>query len=181
MSGDRRLHQLETFDENRCVRVVVETSAGMRSKLKYQPALDALEVHHVLPAGLAFPRDFGFVPSTLGEDGDPLDALVFADEPTPPGVIVPCRIVGVLQALQSAPGQAAQRNDRFLAVSSHGHSHSHWHDLPDLPDAMLAQLEQFFVEYDRRRGIEFRPIGRALAAAARQLLEQGCSRFRSKR
>jgi inorganic pyrophosphatase len=179
MSGDRRLHQLETFDENRCVRVVVETSAGMRSKLKYRPSLDALEVHHVLPAGLAFPRDFGFVPSTLGEDGDPLDALVFADEPTPPGVIVPCRLVGVLQAMQSAPGQPARRNDRFLAVSSHGHLHSHWHDLPDLAEAMLAQLEQFFIDYDRRRGIEFRPIGRADAAAALQLLEQGRSRFHS--
>jgi inorganic pyrophosphatase len=180
MSGDRRLHQLDTFDESGCVRVVVETSAGMRSKLKYKPSLDAFEVHHVLPAGLAFPRDFGFVPSTLGEDGDPLDALVFADEPTPPGVIVPCRVVGVLQAMQSAPGQPAQRNDRFLAVSSHGHSHSQWHDLPDLPDAMLAQLEQFFVDYDRRRGIEFRPVGRAGATDALQLLERGRSRFQRK-
>jgi inorganic pyrophosphatase len=173
MSADRRLHHLETFDEARCVRVVVETSAGMRSKLKYKPSLDVLEVHHVLPAGLVFPRDFGFVPSTLGEDGDPLDALVFADEATPAGVIVPCRLVGVLQATQAAKGQPAKRNDRFLAVSSHGHMHAHWHDLPDLPDAVLAELEQFFVDYNRRRGIDFRPIGRADAKAALQILDQG--------
>lgn len=180
MPGDRRLDRLETFDENGFVRVVVETSAGTRSKLKYQPSLDTFEVHIVVPAGLVFPRDFGFVPSTIGEDGDPLDALVFADEPTPTGVIVPCRLVGVVQALQSSRGQPAKRNDRFLAVSSHGHQYAHWHDLPDLPDAMLAQLETFFIDYDRRRGVEFRPVGRGDAATARALLEQGRSRFASR-
>jgi inorganic pyrophosphatase len=176
MPGDHRLDHLETFDATGSVRVVVETTAGTRSKLKYQPSLDTFEVHLVVPAGLVFPRDFGFVPSTLGEDGDPLDALVFADEPTPTGVIVPCRVVGVLQALQSSPGEPARRNDRFLAVSSHGHQHAHWRDLPDVPDATLAQLEAFFIEYDRRRGVEFRPVGRGDAALARELLEQGCSR-----
>jgi inorganic pyrophosphatase len=179
MSTPPRLHQLATFDDSGCVRVVVETTAGTRSKLKYQPSLDTFEVHLVVPAGLVFPRDFGFVPSTLGEDGDPLDALVFADEPTPTGVIVPCRLVGVLQALQSRPGEPAKRNDRFLAVSSHGHQYAHWRDLPDVPDATLAQLEAFFIEYDRRRGVEFRPVGRGDAARARQLLEQGCSRCKS--
>lgn len=177
MSGDRRLDHLETIDDSGCVRVVVETSAGTRSKLKYQPSNDVFEVHFVVPAGLVFPRDFGFLPSTLGEDGDPLDALVFADEPTPTGVIVPCRLVGVLQALQSSPGQPARRNDRFLAVSGHGHQYAHWRDLADVPEATLVQLEAFFVDYDRRRGVDFRPVGRGDAALARQLLEQGRSRF----
>lgn len=92
----RTLDQLETKDGACAVRVVVETMAGRRSKLKYNPALAAFELHHVLPAGRCFPYDFGFMLSTLGEDGDPLDALVCADEPLPTGTVVPCRHVGVV-------------------------------------------------------------------------------------
>jgi len=180
METSQRLNQIDTFDRDQAVRVVVEASAGMRSKLKYSPSVGAFEVHHVLPVGMAFPRDFGFIPSTLGDDGDPLDALVFADESVPTGTIVPCRLIGVLQATQSSAGKPPARNDRFLAVAREGSQYAHWSNLGHVPEAVLAQLEHFFVSYNEQRGIAFRPAGRVDAAAAMQLLEQGRSRFQSK-
>ena len=178
MTAGPRLHELGTFDDQQAVRVVVEAAAGRRSKLKYQPALGVFVLHHVLPAGMAFPWDFGFIPSTLGGDGDPLDALVFADESVPTGTIVPCRLIAVLQATQSQPGRPVARNDRFLAVARHGTLYARWRDLDDVPVAMLDQLEHFFVSYNEQRGVTFAPAGRFGAATAMQVLQQGCSRFR---
>lgn len=158
MSERTRLHRIDTFDDQQATRGVVEATAGTRSKLKYNAALDIFEQHHVLPVGMAFPWDFGFIPSTLGGDGDPLD---------------------VLQATQSRQGRPPTHNDRFLAVARHGSRFAHWCNLADVPEAVLAQLEHFFVSYNEQRGVVFRPAGRADAASAMQLLEQGRSRFGS--
>ncbi len=173
MTAFRTLDELEPIDENEAVRVVIEVRAGGRSKLKYNPSLAAFELHHVLPAGTCFPHDFGFVPSTLGEDGDPLDALVFGDEALPPGTIVSCRLVGVIEAMQSRRGRDAFRNDRLLAVAQASHFYRDWRDLGDLPASLLEELESFFVFYNRQRGESFTPLGRQDAARASQLLEQG--------
>src|SRR4051812_3998666 len=121
MAGTPTLDKLPLTGADGAVRVVVEASAGSRNKLKYEPSLGALELHHVLPLGTSFPYDFGFLPSTRGEDGAPRDAVVFADEPVPPGTAVPCRLVGVIEAEQQKAGEAAQRNDRFLAVARKSH------------------------------------------------------------
>jgi inorganic pyrophosphatase len=173
MTACRTLDQLDTLDGDSAVRVVIEVSAGSRNKLKYNPSLAAFELHHVLPLGACFPYDFGFMPSTLGEDGDPLDALVFTDEPSPPGTIVRCRLVGVIEARQTRQGREPFRNDRLLAVAQQSHFYRDWHDLGDLPASLLEELESFFVFYNRQRGESFTPLGRRDAARAAQLLEQG--------
>lgn len=173
MAASRTLDQLDTFDDDDAVRVVIEAAACSRNKLKDIPSLAAFELHQVLPPGTCFPYDFGFMPSTLGEDGDPLDALVFADEPVPPGTIVPCRLVGVIEAWQTKEGREPFRNDRLLAVAQKSHLHRGWCDIGDLPEALLKELESFFVFYNQQRGETFKPLGRRDAARAIQLLEQG--------
>ena len=70
------------------LRVVIETPKGSRNKYDYDPDCDCLELATVLPEGMSFPYDFGFVPSTLGEDGDPLDILVLMDTPVIPGCVI---------------------------------------------------------------------------------------------
>lgn len=164
------LEQLPLLADDTAVRVVVEAMAGSRNKLKYQPATGTFELHHVLPLGTAFPYDFGFLPSTRGEDGDPLDAIVFADEPVPPGTIVPCRVIGVIEAEQ---GEDRKRNDRFLAVSRHSHLYRDWKNVVDVPQRALDELEAFFVSYNAQRGVAFRPVGRGDAARAATLLAAG--------
>ena len=173
MAAAPSLAQLPLVTDDAAVRVVVEANAGSRNKLKYLPDIGAFELHHVLPLGTSFPYDFGFLPSTLGEDGDPLDAVVFADEPVPPGTIVACRLIGVIEAQQGRPGEAKKRNDRFLAVARMSHVYRDWHNVGDVPARALDELEAFFVSYNAQRGTEFEVLGRAGAARAAQLMAQG--------
>lgn len=168
------LEQLPLLTRDAAYQVVVEANAGSRNKLKWQPALGAFELHHVLPLGTSFPYDFGFLPSTAGGDGDPLDVILFADEPVPPGTVVPARLIGVIEAQQGQPGEAQrERNDRFLAVARQSHVYRDWHNIGDVPARALDELEAFFVSYNAQRGIAFEPLGRGGAARATALVEQG--------
>lgn len=175
MDRPEPLERLDPFDDEGRLRVVIEATAGTRSKLKYEPRLGAFELHHAIPAGTAFPLDFGFIPGTLGEDGDPLDGLVFADEAIPAGILVPARLLGVIEATQAREGKAPTRNDRFLAVASASLERAHWQVLADVPDSTLEAIESFFVSYNAQRGVHFRPLGRRDAAHARQLIVTGAS------
>src|SRR5215216_5034582 len=76
--------------------VVVETPKGSRNKYKYDPAQGVMRLGATLGQGLAFPFDFGFFPSTRGEDGDPLDVLLFLETAVPPGCVATARVIGVL-------------------------------------------------------------------------------------
>jgi inorganic pyrophosphatase len=171
------LHTLPAQDEQGVWRAVIEAPAGSRSKLKWQPALGAMQVQHVLPLGTAFPYDFGFVPSTRGADGDPLDVLLFMDEPLAPGTVVPCRLVGVILARQQAERGPAERNDRLLAVARHSHRYAHWRGLGDVPKSVLDEVERFFVFYNEQRQVRFEPLGRRGAREAERLLRAGMRDF----
>ena len=96
--------------------VVVETPRGARVKLNYDEKLDCFTMKRPLPAGIAYPYDWGFLPSTLGDDGDPLDVLIMHEEPTVPGVVIRCKIAGALKVHETKPDGKRQRNDRFIAV-----------------------------------------------------------------
>jgi hypothetical protein len=76
------------------LRVVIETPRGSRSKYSYDPDCDCMQLSTVLPEGMVFPYDFGFIPSTIGEDGDPLDVLVLMEASVVPGCVVRARLVG---------------------------------------------------------------------------------------
>jgi inorganic pyrophosphatase len=78
------------------VRVVIETPKDSRNKYAFDSEDEVFVLKRVLPAGMAFPYDFGFVPSTLAEDGDPVDVLVLMDQPAFPGCVLKCRLVGVI-------------------------------------------------------------------------------------
>src|SRR5262245_38753125 len=115
------------------LRLVVETPAWSRLKLRYEPGDGAFAVSRPLPLGLHYPYDWGFFPSTLAEDGDPLDGMLLADGAAAPGVVVACRAVGVLRASQHEPGGARVRNDRLLAVAA---TSIRWRPLTDVGDLM---------------------------------------------
>src|SRR2546423_4929932 len=111
-----RLSKLRPVNGDGAINVVIETSRGARTKLAYDPKQDAFIVKKVLPQGMSFPFDFGFIPSTLGGDGDPLDVLVLMDEPVPAGAIVPSRLIGVIEATQTEDGEV-EENHRLIAVA----------------------------------------------------------------
>jgi inorganic pyrophosphatase len=140
------------------VRVIVETPKGSRNKYAFDPAREIFTLKKVLPEGMSFPYDFGFVPRTQAEDGDPLDVLILMDEPSFPGCMIQCRLIGVIEGEQEGDGKE-QRNDRVLAVESNSHLYSEVKHADDLPKQLQRELAEFFVNYHRLEGRKFRVLG----------------------
>ncbi len=149
--------------------VVIETPKGCRNKYAYDPDERIFSMTKVLPAGMEFPYDFGFVPSTRAEDGDPLDALVLMDEPAFPGCRLTCRLVGIIEGEQRDKKES-ERNDRLVCVESGTHSYSHIRHVDDLGKSFEKELENFFVNYHELGGKTFRVLGiKGPAQALRQV------------
>src|SRR5438552_8843172 len=117
-------------------RAIIETPKGCRNKFDYDPNSGLFMLGGLLPEGMMFPYDFGFVPSTLGEDGDPLDVLVLMDEPAHVGCLVDIRLIGVMEAEQTQDG-ATIRNDRLIGVAIHSSSHDDKVSVKQIPKSLL--------------------------------------------
>src|SRR4051812_16032600 len=87
------------------INVILETPKGSRNKYAFDVGLGIFKLKKSLPAGAVFPFDFGFIPSTVGEDGDPLDVLMLMDEPAFPGCLVEGRLLGVMEVTQTKKGK----------------------------------------------------------------------------
>lgn len=153
------------------LRVIIETPKGSRNKFKYDPEVGAYALSSVLAEGMVFPYDFGFVPQTKDEDGDPTDVLLLMDTPAFPGCVVESRIVGVIQAEQTEDG-ATFRNDRVLAVAVSSHVHADIKEPRDLNSNMIKEVEAFFVAYNKARGKKFKLLGCKNANTAMKLIKK---------
>ncbi len=165
-------------DEAGNLNVVIETPKGNRNKFDYDEELGLFKLGGVLPAGAVFPYDFGFIPSTLGGDGDPLDVLILMDETAFTGCLVPARLIGVIEADQTEAGKTT-RNDRLIAVVANSRNHQDVHDLADIGGNLVDEIEHFFVSYNDAKGKKFAPLGRSGAKRARELVEEGIERLRT--
>ena len=182
MADPETLESLPTRDDEGALIAVIEATQATRHKLKYKPEWKAFVLSGVLPLGLSFPYDFGFLPSTLGDDGDPLDVLVLADEALPAGTVVPCRIVGVIEAeQQDKDAKEPERNDRLLAVAMKSHRYGECRTLRDVAANVLDEIESFFVVYNELKGGQFRPLARRGPAPARALLRTGEQLYKRER
>jgi inorganic pyrophosphatase len=148
------------------IEVVVETPQGSRNKMKFDPERGLFRLGHVLPVGMSFPFDFGFVPGTRADDGDPVDVLILADGPLPMGSLVDVRLIGVIEAEQTGDGAGPVRNDRLIGVAEESTTHRPTRDLSDVSRVLLSEIEAFFAQYNRLEGREFRVLHRRGAAAA---------------
>ena len=177
-----RLTDLPPFDEgSEELNVVVETPKGSRNKFDYDDERGLFKLGGVLPAGAVFPFDFGFVPSTVGGDGDPLDVLLLMDEPAFPGCLVAARLVGVVEAEQTERDGERTRNDRLIAVAADSRTHRGVRSLDDLSAALVDEIEHFFVSYNEIKGKKFEPLGRFGPERARRLVDESAAAFRRKR
>ena len=153
------------------MNIIIETPRGSREKYKYDAELHLFGLHKILPAGLSFPYDFGFIPATKGEDGDPLDALVISEFKSFPGCVMDCRIIGCLKAEQSVKEKMI-RNDRFLAIPEQTIVFENVLSIEDLPPTLVMELELFFTTYMRLEGKEFLIMGQLNASEAATILKE---------
>lgn len=128
------------------IQVIIETPKNSRNKYAFDQDERIFELKKVLPAGMAFPYDFGFIPSTRAEDGDPIDVLVLMDEPAFPGCLLKCRPIGVIEGEQGKKGDK-ERNDRIVAIEQGNHRWAHVKHIDDLGKQFVRELEEFFVNY----------------------------------
>ena len=135
--------KLPTWDDDGHILTVVETPRGSTCKLDFDPDLGVFTLAKPLMAGLSYPFDWGFIPSTKAPDGDPLDVLIIHDARTYPGVVLKCRPVGVLEVEQTS-GAKRERNDRIFAVPDRSPLETDLKDIRNLPSRARKELEEFF-------------------------------------
>src|SRR4249919_3535745 len=125
---------------------VVETPKGSAEKYDYDKKTRWFKLSKMMPAGMVFPFDFGFIPNTKGEDGDPLDIIMISELKSFPGCMMDCRIIGAITANQTEKGKTV-RNDRFIAIPEVSYLFKDVQSLEDIPEAVLEQIEKFFINY----------------------------------
>ena len=179
-SGKKSPESLPTWGKAGTLNVLVDTPRGSAVKFKLDPEKNVYTVSHFLTRGAVFPFDFGSIPSTSADDGDPLDLLVLAEAPTFPGCLVPVRLVGGLEARQTQEGKS-MRNDRLLGVAAESRAYSEIRSMRDVPKRLLDEIEHFFVSYNEARGRRFRVLRRVGPEAAKRLVKASQRRFESER
>jgi inorganic pyrophosphatase len=161
-------------------QVIIETPKGSRNKYSFDPEQKIFALKKVLPAGMTFPYDFGFIPSTKAEDGDPTDVLVLMDEPAFPGCLLKCRAVGIIEGRQGKK-KDGERNDRVIAIEEANHSYAHIRHVKELGKKFVRELEEFFVNYHDLEGKKYRILDVKGPHEARQRIEDGVKAARRRK
>ena len=171
------LSKLPTFAHSDIFHVVVESPRGSRLKLKFDANLKAMSISRPLPLGVFFPFDWGFIPSTEGQDGDPLDAMLPWDVASYPGVVIPCRALGMLQVEQNRRNHDPSeriRNDRIIAVPVEARREQSIDGVAGLPARVREELEQFAMIATVLEGKDVRVLGWDDESAALALIRRYC-------
>ncbi len=159
------------------LKIIVETPKGSSQKYDYDRESGFFELEKILPSGMVFPYDFGFIPNTLGEDGDPLDVIVVSEWVSFAGCRINVRLLGAMNAEQSEGNQVI-RNDRYLVVPELSQVYKNIRSIKDLSKKWLRDLEVFFVNYNREEGKEFKIINLAGPGESKKAIEKSRKVFK---
>lgn len=150
---------------------IVETVRGSTIKYDYDQKTGFFRLKKELPAGMIFPYDFGFIPNTKGEDGDPLDIIIISEFRNFPGCCLECRVIGCMQATQSEKGKKEVTNDRYIGIPDASSIFKKIKKIDDLPGKFMNELEEFFVQYNKMEGRSFKVTDILSADAAMKKLK----------
>jgi inorganic pyrophosphatase len=179
LANPLNLSSLDAEDDE-LIQVVIETPKGSRNKYAFNPEQKTFQLTKVLPTGMAFPYDFGFVPSTKAEDGDPTDVLVLMDEPAFPGCLLTCRVIGIIEGEQGEKKSDIERNDRVIAIEQENHSYADIENVDDLGKEFVKELEEFFVNYHKLSGKKYRILDVRGPREAHRRIKDGMKAAKSK-
>ena len=169
--NSKSVFELPAFNQTGDLNVIVETIQGSRSKYKFDPDLNCFKLSNILTEGSVFPFDFGFIPSTQGEDGDPLDVLLLIEQGAFTGCLIPSKLIGAITAEVTEKGKT-ERNDRFIAVAKESERFRLIKQMNDLDSVMLRQIEHFFVSYSEMEHKRFKVKQRLGATQALKLIKK---------
>jgi inorganic pyrophosphatase len=173
MKSLRNPTKLKPMEKGNVLQVIVETPAGSHNKFSFDVDQGIFMHKKTLPAGMEFPYDFGFLPQTLAEDGDPLDVLLLMDEPVFSGCAVKGRLIGVIEGQQIDDKKKKKtRNDRLVVVAEESHQYADVKKLKDLPDKWIDEVEEFFVNYHDMEGKKYQLLGTKGASEALRLIRK---------
>ncbi len=147
------------------VTAVIEIPQGSRNKYELDKPTGLIKLDRVLYSAVHYPADYGFIPRTLHDDGDPMDILVLLKEETFPGCIIEARPIGVLHMLDRG-----EPDDKILAVPMHDPYSEEYFDIADLPQHLLREVAQFFVSYKELEGKKVEIVGWGKAVEAMALI-----------
>lgn len=170
LADPTKLDPIRKKDE--LLQVIIETPKNSRNKYAFDPEQEIFALKAVLPSGMEFPYDFGFLPRTLAGDGDPIDVLLLMDAPAFPGCLVPARLIGVIEGEQKEPGGKKTRNDRLLAVAEANDNYQDIKKVSDIPRSLLKELGDFFVNYHKLEGKQYRVLGHGSTQVAMKLIKK---------
>ena len=159
-------------DVPRKIHVVVEIPKGSRNKYEYDEHVGIFRLDRVLYSALYYPGDYGLMPQTIYDDGDPLDVLVMVSEPTFTGCVLVARPLGLFRLLDRDVA-----DDKVLAVSATDPLFADYMDLEDLPRHFLAEVGHFFKVYKDLEGIGVQPLGWEPAAVAHEQIRRAVRRY----
>jgi inorganic pyrophosphatase len=167
-------HELDR--EKRECKAIIETPQGRRNKFKYEPDLGLFSLSNLLPHGFSFPFDFGFIPSTLAEDGDALDVIVLMDEPAHVGCVLEVRLVGVVEIVQKEDGKES-KNDRVIAVAVRSFDYAEVKSISDLQHSLVEQVKEFLGLYNKNSKKQDQVKGVAGPERAIELVDSAIRQF----
>lgn len=124
------------------INVLVEIPAGSKNKYEFDKEMNAFALDRVLYSSVQYPYDYGFVPNTLADDGDPLDGMVMMDQPTFPGCVIAARPLGMLEMIDGG-----DRDEKILCVPAKDPRYAEFKSLKDVPPHRLEEIAEFFRSY----------------------------------
>jgi len=154
------------------VNAVVEIPQGSVHKYEYDEKLQVFRLDRTLYSPVHYPGDYGFIPSTRGQDGDPLDVLVLVDVPSFPGCVMEVRPVGLLNMVDQG-----KNDEKILAVVENDPIYKEIHEHGEVFPHLLREIEHFFSIYKSLEGKKTEISGWSSAEAARKLISEGRQRF----
>lgn len=154
------------------VQVIIEIPQGSRNKYEYDHATHVIRLDRVLHSSVHYPTDYGFLPDSLSNDGDPLDVLVLVLDPTFPGCHVEVRPIGILRMIDDKG-----HDEKILAVPAGDPRFDEINDLPDLDRHWLREIENFFATYKLLEEKDTDLLGWDDASAAHVVIQEACRRF----
>ena len=159
--------------DKQTLNVVIETPRGSRNKYVFEPRTGLFRLKKLLPIGLSFPFDFGFLPGTRSGDGDPLDVLVLMQEASFPGCLVSAALLGVIQVEQRPRGaRTFQRNDRLVAAAILEERPLEFRSLAQVGTRRLTEIQRFFEWTSAAEGRELKVLGIKGPRAAWKTIER---------